>query len=214
MFHDEFMKKFSDDMKPYKIMMSEHRCAMLEVETKFKVLSEEFSLRYHYNPIENIQTRLKSMESIAQKVKKKGINNSVDEIQENIRDIAGVRVTCSFIQDIYKLKKCLCEQDDIIIIHEKDYIDNPKENGYRSLHLIIEIPIFLQFEKKYIKVEVQFRTIAMDFWASLEHKVRYKKNISKQLEEEFKNELKVCAEISALLDVKMENIKNHLYESR
>ena len=126
-------------------------------------------------------SRLKSPESIMKKVQKKGLKMTTDDIEKNITDIAGIRVICSFKEDIYKLAKCLLQQDDITLIEKKDYIKNPKESGYRSLHLIVEVPIFLEDEKRAMKVEVQFRTIAMDFWASLEHKMRYKKEDRKSV---------------------------------
>ena len=191
-------------------LMTYYQCAIMEVETKFKVLDEQFSLRYDANPIETIKTRLKSPESIMRKMKKKGLPFTTDAIEENITDIAGIRVICSFKKDIYKLAKCLLQQDDIILVEKKDYIENPKESGYRSLHLIVEVPIFLEDEKRPMKVEVQLRTIAMDFWASLEHKLRYKKDIAPELLEQLAIDLTECAEISASLDDKMENIKNRL----
>lgn len=182
----------------------------MEVETKFKVLNEQFSLQYDRNPIESIKSRLKSTEGIAKKLKKKDLDLTIDAIQENVKDVAGIRVICSFPEDIYMLADCLLNQDDITLIERKDYIKNPKESGYRSLHLIIEVPIFLQNEKKSMKVEVQLRTIAMDFWASLEHKLRYKKNIDSNEIELLEKELVECAEISAALDKRMEEIRNKI----
>ncbi|WP_302627153.1 GTP pyrophosphokinase family protein [uncultured Eubacterium sp.] len=204
------IEKFKEGQLPYMKLMSYYKCAIMEVETKFKVLDEQFSLRYDANPIETIKTRLKSPESIMRKMKKKGLPFTTDAIEENITDIAGIRVICSFKKDIYKLAKCLLQQDDIILVEKKDYIENPKESGYRSLHLIVEVPIFLEDEKRPMKVEVQLRTIAMDFWASLEHKLRYKKDIAPELLEQLAIDLTECAEISASLDDKMENIKNRL----
>ena len=191
-------------------LMAYYRCAIMEVETKFKVLNEQFSLQYDRNPIESIKSRLKSTEGIAKKLKKKDLDLTIDAIQENVKDVAGIRVICSFPEDIYMLADCLLNQDDITLIERKDYIKNPKESGYRSLHLIIEVPIFLQNEKKSMKVEVQLRTIAMDFWASLEHKLRYKKNIDSNEVELLEKELVECAEISAALDKRMEEIRNKI----
>lgn len=139
--------------------------------------------------------------------KKKNLALTIPNIENNLFDIAGVRVVCSFTEDIYSLADSFLSQDDVRLIEKKDYIQNPKENGYRSLHLIVEIPIFLSDEKKWVKVEVQFRTIAMDFWASLEHKIRYKKNLSKERLDEIDKELLVCAKICKTLDEKMEEIK-------
>ena len=189
---------------PYRELMAYYRCAMMEVTTKFNVLNEELSLQYDRNPIETIKTRLKSPESILEKCRRKGIAISPESIEANLYDIAGVRVICAFPSDIYRMAEALLKQDDIRLIARKDYIREPKENGYRSLHLIVEIPIFLHNEKKPMKVEVQLRTISMDWWASLEHKIRYKKDCV--LTEENEHELKACAEIAAGLDARMEQI--------
>ena len=204
--NDEFLNVIHENMRPMNELMAYYRCAIMEVETKFKVLDEEFSLQYDRNPIENIKTRLKSPESIMKKLKKKELSFGVDVIQENLKDVAGVRVICSFPEDIYMLADCLLNQDDITLIEKKDYIKDPKKSGYRSLHLIIEVPIFLQSGKKSIKVEVQLRTIAMDFWASLEHKLRYKKNIDPEEIERLEKELIECSEVSAALDKRMEEM--------
>ena len=208
--NDEFLDVVHENMRPMNELMTYYRCAIMEIETKFNVLNEEFSLQYDRNPIEHIKTRLKSPESIAKKIKKKEIEFSIEAVQEHIKDIAGVRVICSFPEDIYMLAECLLNQDDIKLIEKKDYIKNPKKSGYRSLHLIIEVPIFLQSGKKSISVEVQLRTIAMDFWASLEHKLRYKKNIDTDETEIIERELLVCSEISADLDKRMEEIRNRI----
>ncbi len=207
---DEFLDAIHKNMKPMKELMTYYRCAIMEVETKFNVLDEEFSLQYDRNPIESIKSRLKSPESIAKKLKKKELPFSIEGIEENIKDVAGVRVICSFPEDIYMLADCLLNQDDVKLIEKKDYIKDPKKTGYRSLHLIIEVPIFLQSGKKSIKVEVQLRTIAMDFWASLEHKLRYKKNINPQEIERLERELIECSEVSAALDKRMEEIRNRI----
>ena len=189
-------------------LMMQYRCAIMEVETKLKVLNEEFSQEYNRNPFESIKSRLKSAESIYEKLNKKGYSATVQNIEEQLDDVAGIRVICSFPDDIYRLAKLLIKQDDIILLEEKDYIEHPKPNGYRSLHLIISIPIFLSNEKKYRKVEVQFRTIAMDFWASLEHKLQYKKNIDNA--EEIAEQLKVCSESIETLDYQMQDIRNKI----
>lgn len=207
---DDFLDAIHKNMKPMKELMTYYRCAIMEVETKFNVLDEEFSLQYDRNPIESIKSRLKSPESIAKKLKKKELPFSIEGIEENIKDVAGVRVICSFPEDIYMLADCLLNQDDVKLIEKKDYIKNPKKTGYRSLHLIIEVPIFLHSGKKSIKVEVQLRTIAMDFWASLEHKLRYKKNIDPQEIERLERELIECSEVSAALDKRMEEIRNRI----
>ena len=156
--------KFEYNVMPFKRLMAYYKCAIMEVETKFKVLNQEFSLEYDRNPIETIKTRLKSPDSIVKKLAKKDVPLTEESKEKNLNDIAGVRVICSFPEDIYVLADCLLQQDDIKLIEVKDYIKNPKPNGYRSLHLIVEIPIFLKDEKKNMRVEVQLRTIAMDFW--------------------------------------------------
>jgi putative GTP pyrophosphokinase len=208
--NDDFLDIIQKNMLPINELMAYYRCAIMEVETKFNVLDEQFSLQYDRNPIESIKSRLKSTDGIIRKLKRKDLPFSLESIQENIKDVAGVRVICSFPEDIYMLADCLLNQDDIKLIEKKDYIKNPKKSGYRSLHLIIEVPIFLQNEKKSMKVEVQLRTIAMDFWASLEHKLRYKKNIDPEEAEIISKELIECSEISAALDKRMEEIRNRI----
>lgn len=175
----EFKKWVDNSSAPYKELMAYYRCAIMAIETKFRILNEELSIQYDRNPIETIKSRLKSPESIFDKITRKGCPLTVESIEENITDIAGVRVICSFPSDIYMLANAFEKQDDIHVITRKDYISNPKPNGYRSLHLIVDTPIFLHDRKRYMKVEVQFRTIAMDWWASTEHKTRYKKDILK-----------------------------------
>lgn len=207
---DEFLDRMQANIQPIESHMAYYRCAIMEVETKFKVLNEQFSLQYDRNPIESIKSRTKSMDSILKKVRRKNIPLNLEAIEEEIKDIAGVRVVCSFPEDIYMLAECLLQQDDVRLIEKKDYIKNPKESGYRSLHLIVEIPIFLENEKRPMKVEVQLRTIAMDFWASLEHKLRYKKDIPEDEAEQLAIELQECAQISAALDTRMENIRNRM----
>ena len=188
---DEFIQMMQKNKKPFELLMSYYQCA---------------------NPIEGIKTRVKSYESIMRKIRVKDIPVTLESIEENIRDIAGVRVICSFPSDIYKLADSFLKQDDITLIERKDYIQHPKESGYRSLHLIVQVPIFLQDTKKLVYVEVQFRTIAMDFWASLEHKMRYKKNIPENHVKYLQDELYDCARQSAELDNRMQNIRNLIAE--
>ena len=207
---DEFLDFMQENRMPLDKMMAYYRCAVMEIETKFNVLNEHFSLQYDRNPIESIKTRIKSTESLIKKIRNKGLPLKLDAIEQNIHDIAGVRVICSFQDDIYLLADCLLGQDDITLIRKKDYIKNPKASGYRSLHLIVEVPIFLQNEKRSMKVEVQLRTIAMDFWASLEHKLRYKKNIPPQEAELLAKELMDCACISSSLDLRMQKVRDRI----
>ena len=205
----EWVRRYAS---PYQELMAYYRCAMMEVETKFNVLNEELSLRYDRNPIEAVKTRLKTPESIMEKMARKGCPITVDSIEENISDIAGVRVICAVPSDIYKLAEMFLRQDDISLVEEKDYFKTPKENGYRSLHLVVETPIFLHDSKRMMKVEVQFRTISMDWWASLEHKIRYKKDLIPS--EEIDRELLALAETSAELDQRMERIMHHVESLR
>ena len=183
-----------------------YKCAIMEVETKLNVLNEQFSLQYDRNPINSIQTRLKRLESIREKLKRGDFPLTVESIEENLNDVAGVRVICSFPEDVYMIAEALLNQDDITLIEKKDYIKNPKPNGYRSLHLIVTVPIFLSDEKKLMKVEIQLRTIAMDSWASLEHQIRYKKDC--EFTEDMAAELYRCAQISAELDERMDKLRS------
>ena len=210
---DEFIDFVQKNIKPVDTLMSYYQCAIMEVETKFNVLSEQYSLEYDRNPIESIKSRVKSMESLLKKIRRKNVPLTLDAIEENIQDIAGVRVICSFQDDIYTLAKCFLNQDDVVLIKEKDYIKNPKPSGYRSLHLIVKTPIFLREGKKMITVEVQLRTIAMDFWASLEHKLRYKKNIPEEQSKYLAAEMMDCAQISASLDERMQKVRDVIMQA-
>ncbi len=197
------------NMQPFMDLMMYYECALMEIETKLKVLNNEFAMQHNRNPFESIKCRLKKPMSIVGKMKKKGLDITIDNITDNLTDIAGVRVICSFPEDIYAVSELLTKQDDIKVVQVKDYIRNPKSNGYRSLHLIVEVPIFLSKQKKYMKVEVQFRTIAMDFWASLDHKLKYKKDNLKH-PEIIAQELKKCADTITAMDYKMQEIRNML----
>lgn len=209
----EMLRMARAEAQPLRELMSCYRCAMMEMETKFRVLNDQFSLRNDRNPIDSISTRLKTMDSILEKLQRRGFPVSIASIEENLNDVAGVRVICPFVDDIYVLVDCLLRQDDVKILQVKDYIKHPKENGYRSLHLIVTIPIFLQEETKVMKVEVQLRTMAMDFWASLEHQMRYKKDIAESLTEKLAVDLRECADVSAMLDSRMLEIRRHIEEN-
>ena len=200
--------EWEDHMFPLKKTLMYYKSAIVEIESKFRVLDMQFGINYDRNPIESIKSRLKSTEGIIRKLKKKGYPLTLESIEENIWDVAGIRVICSFQDDIYFLSESLLRQDDIRLIKKKDYIKKPKPNGYRSLHLIVEVPIFLSNEKKWVKVEIQFRTIAMDFWASLEHKIRYKKELIKENMEKINKELIECAQMCSELDKKMQKVKD------
>ena len=212
--NEKFLDRISRHLEPIEQMNAYYRCAIMEIETKFKVLSEQFSLKYDRNPIETIKSRLKSQESILKKMNRKGIPVSIEAMEREIDDIAGVRVICSFVEDVYMLADCLLQQDDITLLEKKDYIRHPKDSGYRSLHLIVQVPIFLQNEKRPMKVEVQIRTLAMDLWASQEHKLRYKKQIPEEEEEAISQELAECAQILASVDTRMQDLRTKLSEAR
>lgn len=205
LFNAEILDKSRTLFEEFRKLMTYYCCAMMEIETKFNVLNEEFSLQYDRNPISNIKTRLKKLISIRDKLVRQGIPVTLTTVEENLNDVAGVRVVCSFQEDVYLLADALLKQDDITLISRKDYIRNPKPNGYRSLHLIVAVPIFLAHEKKMMKVEVQLRTIAMDSWASLEHQLRYKK--SHVFTEAMAGELSYCAYLSKELDGRMDALR-------
>ncbi|MCD8329332.1 MAG: GTP pyrophosphokinase family protein [Lachnospiraceae bacterium] len=200
-----------DSALQYQELMMMYNCAIREVRTKLEVLNADLSVRYQRNPIEFISCRLKKPMSLFQKLQNKNLPLSLSAVESNINDVAGIRVICSFIDDIYAVAAMLTEQDDITLLETKDYIKNPKPNGYRSLHLIVELPVFFSDQKKNMRVEVQIRTIAMDFWASLEHQLKYKKSVKD--EESIVNELTECAEDIASIDQRMLAIRNKIDEN-
>lgn len=191
--------------REYFTLMAYYKCAMMEIETKLNVLNEEFSLQFDRNPISSIKSRLKSLPSIREKMERYHLPFTLEAVERNLNDVAGIRVVCAFTSDVHMLAEALLKQDDIALIQRKDYIAAPKPNGYRSLHLIITVPIFLAYEKRIMKVEVQLRTIAMDFWASLEHQLRYKKGAV--FTEAMCRELSECAAASAELDARMDDLR-------
>ena len=205
---EEEIDWFQENEFAFRELMAYFRCAMMETQTKFNVLNEELSLQYDRNPIETIKVRLKKPRSIVGKLHRRNLPLSIENIENNIFDIAGIRVICAFPEDIYMIAMALLRQDDVRLIERKDYIAHPKENGYRSLHLIIEVPIYLHKEKKKMKVEVQLRTMAMDWWASLEHKIYYKKDLPEM--DAIYRELKACAELSAKLDERMDAVRQRI----
>lgn len=185
-----------------------YKFALEEISTKVNILKDEFRLIHDYNPIEHVNTRIKSAESLIKKIQKKNIPFSLEAIKENIRDIAGIRIICSFVSDIYRISEMIQAQSDIEVVEVKDYIKNPKPNGYQSLHIVMKIPVFMSDRVERVFVEIQIRTIAMDFWASLEHKIYYKYN--KQIPEHLTKQLKEAADTVAELDRKMEDINNEI----
>ncbi|MFB9325213.1 GTP pyrophosphokinase family protein [Paenibacillus aurantiacus] len=190
--------------------MMVYKFALDEMETKIDILKEEFQLLHDYNPIEHTKSRLKSPESIMNKLFRKKLDISLESIRENIRDIAGLRITCSFISDIYRVRDMLAGQSDLVVLETKDYIREPKPNGYQSLHMLLEVPVFMSDRVERVCIEVQIRTIAMDFWASLEHKIFYKYN--EAVPERLLAELKTAAESATALDRQMERLHREMNE--
>lgn len=198
----EWLQKRS---KGFLSLMHYYKCAMMEIETKLNILNEEYSITLDRNPINNIQSRLKRPISIKEKLERNGLSFDEESIEKNILDIAGIRVICMFEGDVYTIANSLLKQDDVTLLKRKDYILNPKPNGYRSLHLVVSIPIFLTTEKRDMPVEIQLRTVAMDCWASLEHQLKYKKK--NEFTEEMEKELLLCAQMSADLDHRMDDLR-------
>ena len=190
------------------ILLMRYESAIREIRTKFEILNDELSLLGHQNPIASISSRRKTLSGILEKLKRQGFPMTLESIEENLTDVAGIRIICSFVDNIYKVAKMLQQQDDIKVLLIKDYIAKPKPNGYRSYHMIVEVPVFFSNEKRPMKVEVQIRTIAMDFWANLEHRMRYKKDI--KAADEIIDELKECADNIAATDEKMMIIREKI----
>lgn len=200
------MREFGQD---FSRMLMEYQFAINEVLTKVEILRQEFTHLYRYNPIEHVSSRVKTPESLAQKLVRKGMKMSSESVANNIYDVAGVRITCSFIGDCYRVMSALTSQDDIEVVEVKDYIKHPKKNGYKSLHVIVRIPIFLSTGAKKIPVELQIRTIAMDFWAALEHKIFYK--YDREVPEHLTEELFNAAVVADQLDQRMERLHKSVH---
>ena len=201
-----------DAVAHFREIMMMYDCAAREIRTKFEVLNSDFSVRYNRNPIEVIKTRVKQPVSLFRKIKERGLPLDEDTLMHGIHDIAGVRVVCSFIDDIYRLARLIAGQDDITIVEIKDYIQHPKPNGYRSLHLIVQVPVFFADQTRDMTVEVQIRTMAMDFWASLDHELHYKKHADRNVNlEDVERKLAQSAEIIAETDRRMQEIRSEIY---
>ena len=190
-----------------------YRSALKEVSTKVEILNDEFQQVHQYNPIEYIKSRIKTPESIVKKLKRYGYESSIDNMVDYINDIAGIRIVCSFTSDIYRLAEMIGKQNDLTVVSVKDYIRHPKESGYKSYHMLVTVPIFLSDRVVDTKVEIQIRTMAMDFWASLEHKLRYKKDIPADKAKYLEDEMLACAQISADLDMRMQNVRDVIAEN-
>lgn len=201
-------QEMKEMLENFDVLMMRYDSAIREVRTKLEILNDELSLRGQQSPISSISSRRKKPFSILDKLKRYNVEVSLDSIEQNLSDVAGIRVICSFVDDIYKVAKMLVQQDDITLIQVKDYIQNPKPNGYRSYHMIVEVPVFFSNEKRPMRVEIQIRTVAMDFWASLEHKMKYKQDIDNA--EEIMAELKECADTISETDMKMMKIRERI----
>ena len=193
----------------YQETMMRYHCAILEMRTKLEVLSKDLAVRYRRNPIEFIESRLKKPSSIARKLRRNGSEITVANMVEQVSDIAGIRVLCAYIDDIYEIARMLARQQDVRIINVKDYIKHPKENGYRSYHMIVEIPVYFSDEVRPVRCEIQIRTIAMDFWATLDHDMQYKKEVEDA--EEIMRELKACADVIHSTDEKMMRLRERIH---
>lgn len=201
--------KLQEDME-YKRLTLMYTAALKQLETKIEIINNEFKTLHKYNPIEHVSSRIKSKESINNKLKKKGLDITYENLVKTINDVAGIRIICSFIPDIYKIVEMIENMPDITILKKKDYVSNPKENGYSSYHLIISVPVSLSVGTIDVKVEMQIRTMAMDFWASLEHKINYK--YDKQVPKGIKKELRECAKMTQKLDKRMSHLGRNLME--
>ncbi len=199
------LKSFRNQLTRF---MLSYKFGLEEVATKIDILKQEYELIHEYNPIEHVKSRLKTPESILKKVQRRGFDWSMESIRENVRDIAGIRINCSFKSDIYQVSDMLQQQQDITVVEYKDYIKHPKPNGYQTLHMIVQVPVFMSDRREDVYVEVQIRTIAMDFWASLEHKIYYK--YDKDVPKHLKDGLKEAADTVARLDTKMEQIHREM----
>lgn len=200
----------SNGVDSWETMMLLYNSALKEVGTKLEILNDEFQHIHQYNPIEHIKSRIKSPESIVKKLKKRGLESTIENMAEYVNDIAGIRVICSFTSDIYRIAEMLRNQNDLKVISVKDYIISPKESGYKSFHMIVSVPIYLSDSVVDTKVEIQIRTVAMDFWASLEHKMNYK--LDKYAPDHIRQELYECAQMVSLLDNKMLQLNEEIQD--
>lgn len=206
----DFKPDSSNDVKSWEEVVLIYNSALKEIGTKLEILNDEFQHVHQYNPIEHIKSRIKTPQSIVKKLKKHGYESTIENMVKYVNDIAGIRVICSFTSDIYRIAEMIINQSDIKVISVKDYILNPKPSGYKSYHLIISVPIFLSDRIVDTKVEIQIRTVAMDFWASLEHKIHYK--FEGNVPDHIRESLVECAEIVADLDAKMLSLNEEVQE--
>ena len=203
---------FNEDVESWETLMFLYNSALKEVTTKLEILNDEFKHVHKYNPIEYIKSRIKTPESIVKKLRNSGYDSTIENMISHVKDIAGIRIVCSFTSDIYRLAEMIGKQNDLTVVSVKDYIKHPKESGYKSYHMLVTVPIFLSDRVVNTKVEIQIRTIAMDFWASLEHKVYYK--FEGNAPEYISRDLRECAEIVANLDAKMLQLNEAIQETK
>ena len=206
--NEESLESRIGKMQEFLEMQQLYRSAIREITTKLEILDDEFRVRFAHDPIHHIESRLKSLPSMLEKLQRKQADFEIATIRHELTDIAGVRVICNYLEDIYRIAELLTAQDDIELLRTKDYIKEPKPNGYRGLHLIVRVPVFLSSAKEMVPVEIQIRTIAMDFWASLEHQLRYK--TVHEVPDDLHTRLKQCSDVSAALDTEMQRIFNVL----
>jgi putative GTP pyrophosphokinase len=200
--------KITQELKDFLVLQNLYNAAIKEISTKLEILDEEFQVLYSHNPIHHIESRLKSPRSIVKKLREKALPLSIESIKKNITDIAGIRVICYYIDEVYTVADLLSKQDDVAVLKRTDYLKDPKPSGYRSLHMVVTVPVFLSKKNEIVPVEIQIRTIAMDFWASLEHQLGYK--ALAEGEDDLHRELKDCAEEISAVDLKMQDIYNRL----
>lgn len=208
----EMADRLNEGVDSWETVIFLYNSALKEVGTKLEILNDEFRHIHNYNPIEYIKSRIKTPESIVKKLKRNRYESTIDNMVNHVNDIAGIRLVCSFTSDIYRLAEMIGRQNDLTVVSVKDYIKNPKESGYKSYHMLVTVPIFLTDRVIDTKVEIQIRTIAMDFWASLEHKLKYKKNVDNA--DEIVLQLKQCADSIEELDYQMQDIRNKIDKSR
>ncbi len=208
----EYKLDENNQVTDWQTMILLYNSALKEIGTKLEILNDEFQHIHQYNPIEHIKSRVKTSESIVRKLKRRGYESTLENMQKYINDIAGIRVICSFTSDIYRVADMLANQSDVKVLSIKDYIKNPKDSGYKSYHMIVSVPIYLSDSVIDTKVEVQIRTVAMDFWASLEHKMNYKFDMNAP--EEIKQELYECAQMVSALDDRMLQLNEEIREAK
>ena len=200
------------DVDSWKEVILIYNSALKQISTKLEILNDEFQHVHRYNPIEHIKSRIKTSESIVKKLKKHGYESTIQNMVQHVNDIAGIRVICSFTSDIYRIAEMISNQSDIKVIAVKDYIVNPKPSGYKSYHMLVTVPVYLSDRIVDTKVEIQIRTVAMDFWASLEHKLKYKKNMKDG--EDIARELKNCSDFIEALDYQMQGIRDRIDDAK